>query len=105
MSEHNIIRDSDGKIIGNFRHGVAWTKSPRKRLGEYDAYSDQGFVYDNNREKVAQFDDGRVTTLAGEELGRYSGGQLMVNDEVVGKFNGEAGVAAAAIAFVFNSPP
>lgn len=36
MSEWNTIYDLNDTIVGVFRHGVAWRKEPRERLGEYD---------------------------------------------------------------------
>jgi hypothetical protein len=52
MAEMNTIYDADGKIVGIFRFGVAWSKDPLVRLGEYDDTGSTGCVYDNDRNRL-----------------------------------------------------
>lgn len=118
MSEWNTIYDVSKRIVGIFRHGVAWSKEPRTRLGEYD-YGDVGSIYDNDANVVGRFDSGAVTTTAGAVVGRFvkvpfeefeNGTQLQgatitrldIGDRVVGWCIGNPGSAAAAIFFIFD---
>ncbi len=120
MSERNTIYDAAGSIVGSFRHGVAWSKEPRVRLGEYD-YGDEGSIYDNSGEVVARFNRGCVTTVAGVEVGRFlevpftemsntaderlNGSlvkRLEIGSSVIGWCIGNAGAACAAIYFLFS---
>lgn len=104
MAEMNTIYDSDGKIVGVFRFGVAWARDPRVRLGEYEEDAGSaGQVYDNNRNVVARFSDGLVSDLDGNQIGRFMDGQLRIGDSIVGKYIGNDGAAAAALALIFGS--
>lgn len=98
MSEHNTIYDLVGTIVGQFRFGIAWSKNPRERLGEYD----DEFVYDNDGSMVAKFSDGVVLNIIGEPIGRFENQNLIVNDQIIGKCIGVDGASAAAIALIFN---
>ncbi|MEO1034295.1 MAG: hypothetical protein AAFX44_01930 [Pseudomonadota bacterium] len=103
MPEMNTIYDSDSKIVGIFRFGVAWSRDPRVRLGEYDDTGPAGQVYDNNRNVVARFSDGLVSDLDGNQIGSFMDGQLQIGDSVVGRCIGNDGAAAAALALIFGS--
>ena len=105
MGEHNSVYDSNGILVGQFRFGVAWSKNPRKRLGEYDDVDDVesvGYVYDKDRDVIAKYNDGVVANTIGEPIGSYEDEKLFVNDEVVGSCIGSSGASAAAIALIFN---
>ena len=119
MTELNTIYNSAKKQVGTFRHGVAWSRDPRERLGEY-AYGDEGAICDNQGKEVARFKDCHVTSLDGTVVGKYvevpfsefSGEEvpqlrdskikrLEVSGRVVGWCIGNPGSACAAIFFMF----
>ena len=102
MSEHNTIYDLKGTIVGHFRFGVAWSKDPRLRLGEYDDAGGSGFVYDNDGNMIAKFADGTVLDQIGEPIGTFEGQKLIINGAIVGTCIGSSGASAAAIALIFN---
>ena len=121
MAEVNGIYDTNKQIVGVFRFGVAWTRDPRVRLGEYD-YGDGGMIYNNDGNQVAKFEESRVTANDGSYVGHYVEvplaemsnkesptlpdslvKRLQINDRVVGWCIGNPGSACAAIYFLFAS--
>lgn len=98
VSEHNTIYDAAGTILGHFRFGVAWSKNPRERLGEYD----DKFVYDGDGNVIAEYSEGLVHNVIGEQIGRFENQSLIVNEEIVGRCIGVDGASAAAIALIFS---
>jgi hypothetical protein len=102
MAEMNTIYDADGKIVGIFRFGVAWSKDPLVRLGEYDDTGSTGCVYDNDRNEVARYKDGLVSDLQGKQIGSFTKGELRMRDSIVGRCVGNDGAAAAALALLFG---
>jgi len=98
MSEWNTIYDTSENVIGIFRHGVAWRKEPRERLGEYDEEA----IYSNNSELVAKIVGDKVLDTKGKLLGKIKGKDLYIDDTQVGKFIGKKSAGAAAIVFLFD---
>lgn len=98
MSEWNTIYDTSEKVVGVFRHGVAWRKEPEERLGEY---SDEA-IYSNSAEKIASIVGNEVQDTLGKVLGKVKDNELYVNENLVGKFTGSKNAGAAAIVFLFS---
>lgn len=98
MSENNSIYDIEGKLVGRFKHGVAWTSCGMERLGEHD----DEFVYYIDGTMIAKVNDGHVLSIIGEELGRVFGNELFVDNSKVGSYIGLPESGAASIALVFN---
>ena len=98
MSEWNTIYDTSDNIVGVFRHGVAWRKEPKERLGEYDEKS----IYSNESELVANIVDDKVVDDKGKIIGRIIGKDLYLAEKKVGKFAGNKSAGAAAIVLLFN---
>ena len=98
MSENNFIYNVEGKLVGRFKHGVAWKSPEMERLGEYDG----GFVYDNDGTMIAKVNDGYVLNIIGEELGHVLGNEIFVANLKVGSYIGLPEYGAASIALVFN---
>ena len=109
MSEHNTIYNYKNELIANFRHGVAWSKNPRTRLGEYD----NSHIYNNEGEKLAAIVGTTVISENGIELGVVEESEveimpglmstkriLIVAGQPVGKCIGKREAAAAAIVFL-----
>jgi len=99
MAEMNTIYDASDNAIGIFRHGVAWLKSPRVKLGEYD----DDFVYDIEGGVLAKFGGDEVLDMIGDTIGKISGKDLYVSGEKVGSFIGSKSAGAAAIVLLFSS--
>lgn len=98
MSEKNSIFNTEGELVGRFRHGVAWSSPEMDRLGEYDLE----FVYDNDKSVIAKINDGHVLNIIGEEIGYISGNEIFVGDSKVGSYIGLPEAGASAVAFIFN---
>ena len=120
MAEFNTIYDSSKNAVGTFRHGVAWSRNPRQRLGEYD-YGDTGLIYDNDGKCVAKFENGRVTASDNGYIGHHHEvpfaemsdnavplvsdalvKRLQIGERVVGWCIGNPGSACAALLFLFS---
>ena len=98
MSEQNSIYDIEDNLVGRFRHGVAWSSPNMERLGEYD----DEFIFDNDRNMIAKFNDGQVLNIIGEEIGHISGNEIFVANSKVGRYIGLPVCGAAAVALIFN---
>jgi hypothetical protein len=70
MPEMNTIYDDMRKIVGYCKFAIAWSKDPSTRLGHYDR-GDSGGLYNNEGQKVARFENGRVLKLDGTLVGQY----------------------------------
>ncbi len=68
----NTFYDLDKKVVGIFRNGVAWSRLDQKRLGTYDEHVELGYIYDNNNEKIAVFENGTVMDLESNILYPFS---------------------------------
>jgi hypothetical protein len=98
MSEWNTIYDMDNNVIGIFRHGVAWRKEPRERLGVYD----DDFVYNNDTEVLAKISGDSVVDIIGDLIGEIKNKDLYINGKHVGKFIGSKSAGAAALVLLFH---
>ncbi len=98
MPEMNTIYDNSNNIVGIFRFGVAWSKEPRVRLGEYD----DDFIYDNNTEIVAKIAGDKVLNTIGDTIGYFTEKELFITDEKVGSYIGNQSAGAAAIVLLFS---
>jgi len=98
MSETNLIYDLNDNIVGVFRHGVAWRKEPRERLGEYD----DDFVYTNDTEMLAKISGNSVVDAIGDLIGEIKENNLYIEGKKVGKFLGSKCAGAAAIVLLFG---
>ncbi|MEE9338450.1 MAG: hypothetical protein V3U87_10245 [Methylococcaceae bacterium] len=98
MPELNTIYDNSKAIVGTFRHGVAWSRPDKKRIGEYD----ESFVYDNNTEVLGKISGNVVVDIMGNTIGYISGNDLYVSDEKVGSFIGSTSAGCAAIVLLFS---
>ncbi len=98
MSEHNTIFDNAKTIVGSFRHGVAWSRPDKERIGEYD----EDFVYNNNTEVLGKISDNVVVDIIGDTIGYISGEDLYVSDKKVGSFIGKKCAGCAAIVLIFS---
>ena len=116
MSETNTIYDANWKVVAVFRHGVAWSRLPPARLGEYDE-GDEGSIVSNDGDRLGSFANGRVLASDGSLVGSYVEAQLPsppsklpplvgaqsfvkrleIGQHVVGWCIGKPGAAAAAI--------
>lgn len=106
MSEANVVYDQAGRIIATAKFGVAWSREPRSRLGEYD-YGDQGRIYDNHSAVVGTFSsEGDVLDTSGAVIGRVLATSdvafdLVFNGQTTARCIGCRGAAAAALLFLF----
>ena len=98
MPEMNTIYDTNNNVIGIFRFGVAWSKKPWTRLGEYD----ESQIYDNLRNLVATYDGLIVRNADGNTLGSASNGVIEKDGEEVGKYIGTDITGATALALLFS---
>ena len=80
MPEMNTIYDNKNNIVGIFRFGVAWSKEPRIRLGEYD----DDFIYDNSTKVVAKIGENEVLDIIGDTIGHFTDRELFLAGEKVG---------------------
>ena len=97
--EMNTVYNLDDEVIGIFRFGVAWSKNPRVRLGEYD----DDFVYSNDGNVLAKIGDNTVMDIIGETIGQFDNYDLLISGKTVGKCIGNIGARAAAIVFLFSN--
>ena len=74
------LLDPDNNIVGIFRFGVAWSKEPRIRLGEYD----DDFIYDNSTKVVAKIGENEVLDIIGDTIGHFTDRELFLAGEKVG---------------------
>ncbi len=109
MSEHNTIFNLRMELIANFRHGVAWSKNPRKRLGEYNRTE----ILSNDGERLAIIEGTTVYSIGGGMLGVVEESDfelpsghtitkrvLTIEGQPVGECIGNREAAAAAIYFL-----
>lgn len=99
MSEQNSIFNSVGKLVGRFKHGVAWSSPEMDRLGEYDS----DFVYDNEGSVIAKINDGHVLNIIGEEIGYISDKGIFLGKSKVGSYIGLPEAGASAVVLIFNA--
>lgn len=98
MAEMNSIYDASGNQIGLFRFGVAWSKDPRVRLGDYD----DDFVYDNDGNVLAKICDNVVLDIIGDTIGKITDDEIYIDDKKVGSFIGDKSSGAAALVLLFS---
>jgi hypothetical protein len=98
MAEMNSIYDKSGNQVGQFRFGVAWSKNPRVRLGEYD----DDFVYGNDGTVLAKIGETAVVDIIGDTIGSISSNELFISNENVGTFIGSNCSGAAALVLIFS---
>ena len=98
----NTFYDLDKNAIGMFSCGVAWTKPERVRLGSYDIHIEPGYIYNNENEKVAIFDDGVVSDMEGNHIGEYRDRSIYINNKIVGSYIASDYAAAASVVLLFG---
>lgn len=105
MSEANTVFDLAGRIVATAKHGVAWSRHPRRRLGEYDD-GGSGRVYDHQGAVVGHFSgDGRISDSNGAYVGHLDRNhhtwRLFIGEKQVARCIGCPGAAAAALLLLF----
>ncbi len=113
MSEANTIYDTAGKIVATAKHGVAWSRVPCERLGEYEE-GESGAIYDNLAQIAGRFSSGEIVAQDGSHIGRCVQSELPSNaivkrlylgDREVGHCVGSTGAASAVLLLLFAAKP
>ena len=98
MTEINSIYDNEGRLVGRFSDGIAWSSPENIRLGKYD----DEFVYENDSSMLAKVCDDHVLNIIGEEIGRIHENKIYISHKKVGSFIGSVSAGTAAVALIFN---